>query len=77
MTKTPRLGDVFDVHDFDRVEQIYREAKSLSALIDRLVNEVVIPKLDHINLVTGQENNARCFAYLLMYYRFFGTGGPG
>lgn len=61
------INQLFVDAELAKAREILLETASSKQRIDRLVNEVVAPRMSHINTVTGQENDARYFAYLLEY----------
>jgi len=63
--KSVELGDLFTDDEIAKAKQIINTDPLPNK---RLVDEVVTPAMKHINEVTGQENDARYFAYALERY---------
>ena len=69
--RTIRLGDVFTEDESRRALALYkrlgRPPEHHEPLVDVLVREITAPALPRINEVTGQENDARYWAYMLIH----------
>lgn len=62
--KTIELGKLFTVDELKRAASIFATETWAH---QRIVDEIVTPKMAHINAVTGQENDAGYIAYALEY----------
>lgn len=65
--KTVSLGEVFTDPQLCKALRICGSDGTTTEIVNRLVREITEPALEHINKVTGQENDARYWAYLLIH----------
>lgn len=68
-----KLGDLFTSGDIDRALGIWNEEEHPHA---RLRDEVVLPAMERINRVTGQENDPDYMAYMLEHVFNSAGGAP-
>jgi hypothetical protein len=61
------ISKIFTLAELAKAERIIATTRGGTDRITRLANEITIPALPRINDKTGQENDARYFAYLLEY----------
>lgn len=61
-----RLSKLFTSRDVDLAREIIRVHPGLSA-VDEVEKQVVVPRMDHINKVSGQNNYARYWAHILVH----------
>ena len=66
MTKTIALGDVFTMDEINAAAEIIATAEN-TQITNRVTEEVVRPIIPRINQVTGQGNDARYWAYVLIH----------
>lgn len=62
--KTFALGDLFTETELEEAHKIYLEGGGEHTL-NYALTKFVEPRMEHINQVTGQENDARYIAYML------------
>ena len=53
--------------DFNKAFIIYKEYKGTGTLNKRLQEEIINPKIEEINKITGQKNLSKYMAYALEY----------
>lgn len=66
-TPSIKLGALFRDVDLAKAQEIVQATKGGRDCVDRLEKEVVVPRMGHIDFVTGQENLPTYFAYLLLH----------
>ena len=69
MNKTVTLGEVFAPEQLELAEKLVSHHKDtvMKGLVTQLVNQVTEPSIDHINQITGQENDPTYWAWMLVY----------
>jgi hypothetical protein len=66
-TPTVAIGDIFTDMQIRAARAIYKKHKGEIGAVSELRARVVEPAMAQINEFTGQENDARYFAYALYY----------
>ena len=65
--KSVSLGQVFTDEQLFWAIRIVSTGRTAQEIVSRIEDEITKPALPHINQVTGQENDARYWAYLLVH----------
>lgn len=65
--KSIALGQVFTDEQLLWALRIVNTGRTAQEIVSRIEDEITKPALPHINQVTGQENDARYWAYLLVH----------
>jgi hypothetical protein len=66
MTETVRLGDIFTNAEMKQARKLFLQCrKDGTRFNDCVVTQIVEPAMPRINAVTGQENVARYWGYML------------
>lgn len=65
--KSIALGQVFTDEQLLWALRIVNTGRTAQEIVSRIEDEITKPALQHINQVTGQENDARYWAYLLVH----------
>lgn len=67
--KTIKIGDIFTNQELEAAKKLYQQVSDAGThdFATRCAKEIITPILPRINAKTGQENDAKYFAYMLEY----------